>query len=86
MSQAELKSLGHVKKPLSKVIREMCNSCVGADPSGTRNNEVTLCQATGCPLWAYRMGKSPFSTRGAISDEQKKIVAERLTNARNAKK
>jgi hypothetical protein len=86
MSQTELKSLGHVKKPLSKIIREMCNSCVGADPSGARSNEVTLCQATGCPLWAYRMGKSPFSTRGAMSDEQKKIVAERFANARNAKK
>lgn len=33
MSEAELKSLGHVKKPFSKVIREMCNSCVSADPS-----------------------------------------------------
>lgn len=86
MSEAELKSLGHVKKPLSKVIREMCNSCVGADPSGVRNIEVTLCQATGCPLWAYRMGKSPFSTRGAMSDEQKKIVKERFANARNSKK
>lgn len=86
MTEAELKSLGHFKKPLSKVIREMCNSCVGSDPSGTRNIEVTLCQATGCPLWAYRMGKSPFSTRGAMSEEQKKIVAERFANARNAKK
>lgn len=86
MSEAELKSLGHIKKPFSKVIREMCNSCVGADPCGARNTEVTLCQATGCPLWAYRMGKSPFSTRGAMTDEQKKIVAERFANARNAKK
>lgn len=86
MSTEELKSLGHVRKPMSKIIREMCNSCVGADPSGSRNIEVTLCQATGCPLWAYRMGKSPFSTRGAMTDEQKKAVAERFANARKDKK
>ncbi len=85
MSIADLKSLGHVKKSHSKIIKEMCNSCVGADPSGTRHKEVRLCQAIGCPLWAYRMGKSPFSTRGAMSDEQKQIVKERFAKAKGVK-
>ena len=82
MSVEELNKLGHYKKSITKVIKEMCNSCVNADPSGQRNIEVVRCQTVGCPLWPYRMGKNPFSTRGEMSDEQKAQAAERLRNAR----
>jgi hypothetical protein len=85
MSTADLKLLGHVQKPLMKVIREKCNDCVGADPHGLRHIEVVKCQATGCPLWAYRMGKNPFSTRGTMSDEQKQAVKKRFALARKKK-
>lgn len=82
MSVQELNELGHYKKSMMKIIKEMCNSCVGVDPSGQRNIEVVRCQAVGCPLWPYRMGKNPFSTRGEMSEERKAEAAERLRNAR----
>lgn len=86
MTADELHQLGHVQKPIMKIIKEKCNDCVGADPCGARNIEVVRCQATGCPLWAYRMGKNPFSKRGAMTDQQRQAVKERFQKARNTKK
>lgn len=86
MSVKELNNLGHFKKSMTKILKEMCNSCVGADPSGIRNIEVTRCQCVGCPLWPYRMGKNPFSTRGTMSEEQKEAVRLRFQKARENRK
>jgi hypothetical protein len=81
MTEEELKKLGHIKKPLSKVIKAMCNSCVGADPYAKRDMEVRNCQSIGCPIWAYRLG-NPFSTRGAVTEEKKQEFAERMRRVR----
>ena len=86
MTVPELNQLGHYKKSFTKLIKENCNICVGADPSEQRNVEVTRCQAVGCPWWPYRMGKNPFSTRGDMSEERKAEIAERFKKARENNK
>ena len=85
MTVLELNSLGHYKKSMLKIIKEMCNSCVGADPNTQRNVKVKRCQVFGCPLWPYRTGKNPFSTRGEISEKQKDNVKKRFAKARENK-
>lgn len=82
MTVEELNQLGHYKRSTTKLIKAMCNQCVGADQNGVRSIEVARCQCIGCPLWAYRMGKNPFSTRGEMSEEQKEIVKQRFAEAR----
>lgn len=57
LSKAELQALGHPESPI-KAIRAKCLDCVGQQPS-----EVRKCTATGCPLWPFRMGRSPFHGR-----------------------
>jgi len=38
-----------------KAIRKNCVECSGGSPK-----EARLCVHTGCPLWPFRMGKSPY--------------------------
>ena len=49
---------GHHPAPILAVIREKCIDC-----SGGSKAEVRYCTVTGCPLWPYRMGRSPFRHR-----------------------
>jgi hypothetical protein len=53
-----LKQIGHRKMPLLKIIRAKCMNC-----SGCALGEVRSCTFINCPLWPYRMGTNPFSTR-----------------------
>ncbi len=53
--------------PLSKVIRAKCLDC-----SCGQVQEVAKCTAVRCPLWPYRMGKNPFSTRSGRPDAFRK--------------
>lgn len=78
MTVEELNQIGHIKKPLSKVIREKCLDCCAGQIS-----EVKNCVCVTCPLWAFRMKKNPFSER-KITDEQKQKAGERMKKARQA--
>lgn len=63
-----------------KAIRAFCLDCVGGSA-----NEVKLCPSTKCALRPFRFGKNPFTKR-ELTDEQRAAAAERLRNAREAKK
>jgi hypothetical protein len=49
-----IRDLGHPESPI-KAIRAKCVDCSGGSMS-----EARLCVATGCALWAFRMGHNPF--------------------------
>ena len=55
LSRAELASLGHGKRALSKVIRRFCLGCMGGNAA-----EVRRCTAPACALFPYRLGKNVF--------------------------
>ena len=52
---SQLESLGHSPKPM-EAIRTKCVDCSGGSVS-----EVRRCVAYRCPLWPYRMGRSPWA-------------------------
>ena len=60
-----------------KAIREKCLEC-----SGSRN-EVKECTVTGCALYAFRLGKNPYRTKRALSEEQRQAARERFAAYRN---
>lgn len=63
-----------------KAIRLKClNCCAGS------SNEVKLCTAQSCPLYAFRLGKNPYRQKREYTDEQRAEMAERLKNARDKK-
>ena len=61
--------------PLSplKAIRQKCLDCCCWS-----SREVSLCTTTKCPLYEYRFGKQPESMRHKMSDEQRKVLAEKM--------
>ena len=63
-----------------KAIREYCLECCLNNP-----NEVRLCNASECPLWAFRLGKNPYRTKRELTEEQLQIARERMKNANQAK-
>lgn len=74
-------------KPLTplKAIRQRCLDCCCQQV-----NEVKLCTATDCPLYAYRFGHRPaempmyetgMESRD-LTDEQREAMRERLTKTR----
>lgn len=68
-------------KSVLKAIKNKCLWC-----SGDSYNEAKLCPNTSCLLWPFRLGKNPFSTRGAnLTDEQRQAAAERLKKAREVR-
>ncbi len=62
-----------------KAIREKCVDCCCGSA-----NEVKLCTAEDCPLYAYRLGKDPARKR-EYTPEQREAARERLQKARIAK-
>lgn len=56
-----------------KAIRANCIECCGGS-----KNEVKLCTCTKCPLWAFRLGKSPYRKGRVLTDEQKQAASERF--------
>lgn len=62
-----------------KAIREFCLGCSGDSP-----NEVKLCPVTSCPLYDFRFGKNPHRQRREMTEEQKRVLADRLREARKA--
>lgn len=63
-----------------KAIRAKCIDCC----AGSRS-EVEKCGAVNCPLYLYRMGKSPNRKPRQLTEEQRKVVAERFAKARKNK-
>ena len=51
LTDEQLATLGHGKRPLTKVIRSFCLACQGDNAA-----EVRRCTSPGCALWPYRMG------------------------------
>jgi hypothetical protein len=66
------------KSPL-KAIRMQCLECLGS------SNEVKICTTPNCSLFAFRFGKNPYRIKRVLTDEQKKIMTERLKKARESK-
>jgi hypothetical protein len=50
---------GFITNPL-KAIRANCIDCCGGHPGLVRE-----CQLVGCPLWPFRMGRSPFHAKAS---------------------
>lgn len=59
-----------------KAIRRRCLDC-----SGNNIAEVRNCRQTGCPLYAYKMGKSGRT----MSDQQRAAATERLARHRQGR-
>ena len=64
------------KRAIMNAIKAKCLDCSCDD-----RNEVKMCNVEDCPIWPYRLGKDPDSSR-KMTDEQKAAAAERLKNAR----
>lgn len=60
-----------------KAIREKCLDCCGGSPS-----EVKLCTCSNCALYPFRFGKNPYRQRREMTDEQRKVLGDRLREAR----
>jgi hypothetical protein len=69
-----------IKSPI-KAIRAKCLDCCGGS-----SNEVKLCPATECPIYAFRFGRNPYRTVRVMTEEQKAAASERLRLAREQKK
>ena len=67
--------LGHTAKPALKAIKENCIQCCGDD-------HPTRCTATSCPLYPFRLGKSPWKTKRVMTDVQREAARERLAKCR----
>jgi hypothetical protein len=60
-----------------KAIRAFCLGC-----SGDSTAEVKNCHIEMCPLHPFRMGKNPYRQRREMSEEEKRVLANRLREAR----
>ena len=63
-----------------KAIRAKCLDCVCYQPA-----LVAECHIVTCALHPFRMGKNPLRKHRVMSDEQRRVLAERLSTARLAK-
>lgn len=57
-----------------KAIKEKCLECCCGD-----RNEVKLCVCENCPLYAFRFGKNPYLPKREMTEEQKQLARERLS-------
>ena len=71
-----LEESGHVKTPILDVIRAKCLDC-----SHTQS-EASKCVAITCPLWPYRMATNPFFRGRELTEEQRKVLSDRLALSR----
>lgn len=60
-----------------RAIRLNCIDC-----SGWSRNEVKLCVIPHCPLYPFRFGKNPNLKKKMYSDDERRVVAERLAKFR----
>lgn len=62
-----------------KAVREFCVEC-----SGGSTAEVKSCPVYKCPLYPFRFGKNPYRQRREMTEEEKRVLADRLREARKA--
>jgi hypothetical protein len=65
-----------IKNP-AKAIRAFCLGC-----SGDSTAEVKKCPVEKCPLYPFRFGKNPYRQRREMTEEEKRVLADRLKEAR----
>jgi hypothetical protein len=65
-----------IKNP-TNAIRAFCLGCSGDSPA-----EVKNCTVFKCPLYPFRFGKNPYRQRREMTEEQKRVLADRLREAR----
>jgi len=66
VSLEDLKALGHPQS-LTKAVRAKCLDCAHHE------SEVRKCVQYSCPLWPFRMGKSPFHKRSKHNKETNNV-------------
>lgn len=59
-----------------QAIKQWCYEC-----SGENRAEVDRCTKPTCPLYPFRKGHNPYTSR-AMTDEQREAAAKRLKEAR----
>lgn len=66
-----------------KAIRAKCAKC-----KGRKTSQIIACDEEKCPLYAFRLGINPYRTKRHYSDEEKKVISERMKaiRARKAEK
>ena len=69
-----------IRNPV-KAIRAFCLDCCGGSSA-----EVADCTSRICPLKPFRFGKNPYRTKRELTEEQRKAAAQRLAQAREAKR
>ena len=62
-----------------KAIRAFCMEC-----SNGQTSEVKACPVYKCPLYAFRLGKNPYRQRREMTEEEKRVLADRLKEARKS--
>ncbi len=62
-----------------KAIRAYCMEC-----SNGQTSEVKECPVVKCPLYPFRFGKNPYRQRREMSEEEKRVLADRLKEARKS--
>jgi hypothetical protein len=65
------------KNPL-KALRARCLDCCCGQAA-----EVRKCTAVNCPSWPFRAGNNPFRQKRVMSDDQMRLMGERLSGARH---
>lgn len=65
-----------IKNP-TKAIRAFCLEC-----SNGSTSEVKFCPVEKCPLYPFRFGKNPYRQRREMTEEEKRVLADRLREAR----
>ena len=68
--------MADIKNPV-KAIRAFCLEC-----SGDSTAEVKFCPREVCPLYPFRTGKNPYRQRREMTEEEKRVLADRLKEAR----
>lgn len=62
-----------------KAIRAKCLDCCET------TEEVKHCHIESCALHPFRFGTNPFRAKRKLSEEQKRVLTERLSKARGEK-
>lgn len=60
-----------------KAIRAYCLEC-----SNGATSEVKNCPICDCPLFPFRFGKNPYRKQREMTEEERRVLADRLKEAR----
>jgi len=68
-------------RTLRQAVKLQCRDC----SSGSRR-DVRCCIVTTCPIYGYRLGKSPFRAKRVYTDEQRAAMNERIVKMQAARR